>query len=236
MKAECKFVVGSLTFTLAIYLVYASGIVNFINDLPHLQALIRQSGIFGYSLYILLFVIATLLLLPGSVLVIGGGIIFGPLLGTLLSLVAATLTSSVSFLIARWMGRDLVLKYVGDTTVFQAIEKGIARNGIDFLILTRLIPLFPYNIQNYAYGLTTIAFWPYTLISALTTLPGIVIYTVMASDLANEGITLRFILQLCLAGLALFILVQLAKLYARHKHVDLSASRRSPLTHPKNEG
>ncbi|EOX7250977.1 TVP38/TMEM64 family protein, partial [Escherichia coli] len=141
MKAECKFVVGSLTFALAIYLVYVSGIFNFINDLAHLQALIRQSGIFGYSLYILLFVIATLLLLPGSVLVIGGGIIFGPLLGTLLSLVAATLASSVSFLIARWMGRDLVLKYVGDTTVFQAIEKGIARNGIDFLILTRLIPL-----------------------------------------------------------------------------------------------
>lgn len=154
---------------------------------------------------------------------IAGGIVFGPLLGTLLSLIAATLASSCSFLLARWLGRDLLLKYVGHSHTFQAIEKGIARNGIDFLILTRLIPLFPYNIQNYAYGLTTIAFWPYTLISALTTLPGIVIYTVMASDLANEGITLRFILQLCLAGLALFILVQLAKLYARHKHVDLSA-------------
>ena len=167
---------------------------------------------------------------------IAGGIVFGPLLGTLLSLIAATLASSCSFLLARWLGRDLLLKYVGHSHTFQAIEKGIARNGIDFLILTRLIPLFPYNIQNYAYGLTPIAFWPYTLISALTTLPGIVIYTVMASDLANEGITLRFILQLCLAGLALFILVQLAKLYARHKHVDLSASRRSPLSHPKNEG
>ncbi len=164
---------------------------------------------------------------------IAGGIVFGPLLGTLLSLIAATLASSCSFLLARWLGRDLLLKYVGHSHTFRAIEKGIARNGIDFLILTRLIPLFPYNIQNYAYGLTTIAFWPYTLISALTTLPGIVIYTVMASDLANEGITLRFILQLCLAGPALFILVQLAKLYARHKHVDLSASRRSPLTHPK---
>ncbi len=125
---------------------------------------------------------------------------FGPLLGTLLSLIAATLASSCSFLLARWLGRDLLLKYVGYSHTFQAIEKGIARNGIDFLILTRLIPLFPYNIQNYAYGLTTIAFWPYTLISALTTLPGIVIYTVMANDLANEGITLRFILQLCLAG------------------------------------
>ena len=236
MNAERKFLFACLIFALVIYAIHAFGLFDLLTDLPHLQTLIRQSGFFGYSLYILLFIIATLLLLPGSILVIAGGIVFGPLLGTLLSLIAATLASSCSFLLARWLGRDLLLKYVGHSNTFQAIEKGIARNGIDFLILTRLIPLFPYNIQNYAYGLTTIAFWPYTLISALTTLPGIVIYTVMASDLANEGITLRFILQLCLAGLALFILVQLAKLYARHKHVDLSASRRSPLTHTKNEG
>ncbi len=236
MNAERKFLLACLIFALVIYAIHAFGLFDLLTDLPHLQTLIRQSGLFGYSLYILLFIIATLFLLPGSILVIAGGIVFGPLLGTLLSLIAATLASSCSFLLARWLGRDLLLKYVGHSHTFQAIEKGIARNGIDFLILTRLIPLFPYNIQNYAYGLTTIAFWPYTLISALTTLPGIVIYTVMASDLANEGITLRFILQLCLAGLALFILVQLAKLYARHKHVDLSASRRSPLSHPKNEG
>ncbi|EFL5769130.1 TVP38/TMEM64 family protein [Escherichia coli] len=236
MNAERNFLFACLIFALVIYAIHAFGLFDLLTDLPHLQTLIRQSGLFGYSLYILLFIIATLFLLPGSILVIAGGIVFGPLLGTLFSLIAATLASSCSFLLARWLGRDLLLKYVGHSHTFQAIEKGIARNGIDFLILTRLIPLFPYNIQNYAYGLTTIAFWPYTLISALTTLPGIVIYTVMASDLANEGITLRFILQLCLAGLALFILVQLAKLYARHKHVDLSASRRSPLTHPKNEG
>ncbi|HEC3130934.1 TPA: TVP38/TMEM64 family protein [Escherichia coli] len=236
MNAERKFLFACLIFALVIYAIHAFGLFELLTDLPHLQTFIRQSGLFGYSLYILLFIIATLFLLPGSILVIAGGIVFGPLLGTLLSLIAATLASSCSFLLARWLGRDLLLKYVGHSHTFQSIEKGIARNGIDFLILTRLIPLFPYNIQNYAYGLTTIAFWPYTLISALTTLPGIVIYTVMASDLANEGITLRFILQLCLAGLALFILVQLAKLYARHKHVDLSASRRSPLSHPKNEG
>ncbi|TGB66988.1 TVP38/TMEM64 family protein [Escherichia sp. E4736] len=236
MNAERKFLFACLFFALIIYAIHAFGLFDLLTDLPHLQTLIRQSGLFGYSLYILLFIIATLFLLPGSVLVIAGGIVFGPLTGTLLSLIAATLASSCSFLLARFLGRDLLLKYVGHCHTFQAIEKGITRNGIDFLILTRLIPLFPYNIQNYAYGLTAIAFWPYTLISALTTLPGIVIYTVMASDLASEGITLRFILQLCLAGLALFILVQLAKLYARHKHVDLSALRRSPLTHTKNEG
>lgn len=166
MNAERKFLFACLIFALVIYAIHAFGLFDLLTDLPHLQTLIRQSGFFGYSLYILLFIIATLLLLPGSILVIAGGIVFGPLLGTLLSLIAATLASSCSFLLARWLGRDLLLKYVGHSHTFQAIEKGIARNGIDFLILTRLIPLFPYNIQNYAYGLTTIAFWPYTLISA----------------------------------------------------------------------
>ncbi len=159
-------------------------------------------------------------------LVLVGGIAFGPWLGTLLSLIAATVASAVSFLLARWLGRALLLKYVGHTTTFQAIERGIARSGIDFLILTRLIPLFPYNIQNYAYGLTAIPFWPYTLVSALTTLPGIFIYTLMASELATHGLTLAFILKLSLAGLALFALVQAAKRYARHKRVDLSKEER----------
>lgn len=184
-----------------------------------LQRLILQSGTIGYGLYIALFILATVCLMPGSVLVLVGGMVFGPWLGTLLSLVAATLASAVSFLLARALGRTLLLNYVGHTATFQAIERGIARNGIDFLILTRLIPLFPYNIQNYAYGLTAIPFWSYTLISALTTLPGIFIYTFMASELAADGITLAFVLKLSLAGLALFALVQAAKGYARQKRV-----------------
>lgn len=159
--------------------------------------------------------------MPGSVLVLAGGMVFGPWLGTLLSLVAATLASALSFLLARWLGRTLLLKYVGHTATFQAIERGITRSGTDFLILTRLIPLFPYNIQNYAYGLTAIPFWRYTLISALTTLPGIFIYTVMASELAAEGITWPFIVKLTLAGIALFALIQAAKGYARRKRVEL---------------
>ncbi|PJR58887.1 hypothetical protein CWM52_22230 [Raoultella sp. T31] len=82
------------------------------------------------------------------------------------------------------MGRDLLLKYAGHTATFQAIERGIARSGTDFLIFTRLVPLFPYNIQNYAYGLTAIPFGSFMLISLLTTLPGLFIYTLMASELA----------------------------------------------------
>lgn len=169
--------------------------------------------------YVALFIIATLCLIPGSLLVIAGGVLFGPLTGSLLSFAAATVASSLSFLIARWLGRDLLQRYVGHTAVFQAIERGIARSGSDFLILTRLVPLFPYNIQNYAYGLTAIPFWPFTLISAVTTLPGLVIYSVMASELAREGAPLAFALKLSLAGGLLFALVQMGKRFARARRV-----------------
>lgn len=147
-----------------------------------------------------------------------------PLAGTLISLFAATVASALSFLLARWLGRELLLKYVGHTATFQAIEKGIAHSGTDFLILTRLVPLFPYNIQNYAYGLTAISFWSFTFISAVTTLPGIFIYTLMSHELASEGITLIFIAKLSVAGIVLFALVQVAKAWARDKHVDPSVN------------
>ncbi|MEB7555912.1 TVP38/TMEM64 family protein [Kluyvera cryocrescens] len=201
--------------------IHRFGLSDLITNFRHLQQLIGQSGTLGYVIYITLFIVATVCLMPGSVLVLAGGMVFGPWLGTLLSLVAATLASALSFLLARWLGRTLLLKYVGHTATFQAIERGMTRSGTDFLILTRLIPLFPYNIQNYAYGLTAIPFWRYTLISALTTLPGIFIYTYMASELVAQGITLPFVLKLSLAGVALFALVQTAKGYARRKRVEL---------------
>lgn len=194
------------------------GLHDLLTHLHLLQDTLRHQGAWGYLVYAALFIIATLCLIPGSLLVIAGGMLFGPLTGSLLSFAAATLASSLSFLIARWLGRDLLQRYVGHT-VFQAIERGIARSGCDFLILTRLVPLFPYNIQNYAYGLTAIRFWPFTLISAVTTLPGLVIYSVMASELAREGVTLAFALKLSLAGGLLFALVQIGKRFARARRV-----------------
>ena len=142
---------------------------------------------FGYTLYILLFIVAALCLIPGSILVIVGGVLFGPVAGTLISLVAATVASALSFLLARWLGRDLLLKYVGHTTMFQTIEKGIAHSGVDFLILTRLVPLFPYNLQNFAYGITDIGFAPYAVYSALFMLPGTAVYTVAAAGLVDPA-------------------------------------------------
>lgn len=204
-----------------LYALHHLGLGTLLGHFSSLQAMIRQRGACGYLLYVLLFILATVFLLPGSVLVIVGGMVFGTTVGTLLSLIAATFASALSFLIARGLGREVLLKYVGHTAIFKSIEKGMNNNGLDFLILTRLIPLFPYNIQNYAWGLTAIRFWPYTLISAITTLPGIFIYTAMANQLATQGVTSGFLLTLCLAGGVLFMLVQAAKRYARYKRIDL---------------
>ena len=112
------------------------GLHDLLTHLHLLQDTLRHQGAWGYLVYAALFIIATLCLIPGSLLVIAGGMLFGPLTGSLLSFAAATLASSLSFLIARWLGRDLLQRYVGHTTVFQAIERGIARSGCDFLILT----------------------------------------------------------------------------------------------------
>lgn len=84
MNAERKFLFACLIFALVIYAFHAFGLFELLTDLPHLLTLIRQSGLFGYSLYILLFIIATLFLLPGSILVIAGGIVLAALRDTTL--------------------------------------------------------------------------------------------------------------------------------------------------------
>ena len=165
--------------------------------------------------------ICVLVFLIATTVVVAGGVIFGALTGALLSLFAATLGSSLSFLIARFFCRDVLISRLGHTKSFRAIERGIARNGIDFLILTRLVPLFPYNIQSYLYGLTPIAFWPFTFISALSMLPGVALYSFMAAELAREGISQQFMMELCLSGFLLFTLIQIAKAYGRYKQINL---------------
>ncbi|AOV98683.1 hypothetical protein A9798_16985 [Edwardsiella hoshinae] len=181
-------------------------------DLTALRQLLGTQG-FLYSAvgYVLLFVVASLLLFPGSALVIAAGLLFGPVWGTLLSLLAATLASACAFLLARHLGRGWLLVRFGDRPLFQRIVRGIDTYGVDFLIFTRLVPLFPYNIQNYAYGLTAIGFWRYTLISALTLLPGTWVYSYLAATLAEQGITWRVSGELLLCGLLLFALTQAAR-------------------------
>ncbi|AKM46406.1 Uncharacterized membrane protein YdjX, related to fungal oxalate transporter, TVP38/TMEM64 family [Edwardsiella anguillarum] len=186
-------------------------------DLAALQRLLGEMGfVYGALGYMILFIAASLMLFPGSILVIAAAMLFGVWWGTLFSLLAATLASACAFLLARYLGRDWLQARFGSRPLFQRIALGMTRYGVDFLIFTRLVPLFPYNIQNYAYGLTDIGFWRYTWISALTLLPGTFLYSYMAATLAQRGVTWQVSVELLLCGLLLFSITQAARQVYRH--------------------
>ncbi|MBW7980984.1 putative membrane protein YdjX (TVP38/TMEM64 family) [Enterobacillus tribolii] len=176
------------------------------SNIDQLQLWVTRHGWAGIIGYIALFVAASLFLFPGSVLVIAGGVLFGVWQGTLISLLAATLASSLSFLLARYLGRDWLLARFGHSPRFQKIDTGISFYGVDFLIFTRLVPMFPYNLQNYVYGLTAIPFWRYCWISAVTMLPGTWMYSYMAHQLAVQGITWDTGVRLLACGMGIFAL------------------------------
>lgn len=130
-------------------------------------------------LFIGLYTVATVLFLPGSVLTLAGGALFGPVWGTLYSLCGATLGAVSAFLITRYVASNEVqarLDASADGQVGRLI-KGIEAEGWRFVAFTRLVPLFPFNLLNYAFGLTRIPLLQYTLATFAFMLPGALAYT-----------------------------------------------------------
>lgn len=206
---------------LIFYFAYSIGLIDSIRDINKFKELIKDSGGLGYLIYILVYILAAVFSLPASVITIGGGVLFGPIKGAILALIGATLGASVAFLIARYFARDFITKKFGNNPIFRKIEMGFEKNGRDFLILTRLVPIFPYNLQNYAYGITNIKLSTYTGISFITMAPGAFIYAYMAGDIAQNGFNNTLFLKLLAAGTILFIISRIPKFLARKKDLDL---------------
>lgn len=126
--------------------------------------------IFG-SVYIL----ATAFALPGSVLTVSGGILFGTMWGTVINLVSATLGASAAFLLARYLGREFVEKWTRGK--LKRFDQKIGEHGFTTVFYLRLVPLFPFNLLNFSLGLTQIRFRDYFLASLLGMAPGTFVYT-----------------------------------------------------------
>lgn len=144
-------------------------------DAAALQAWVEGAGSAAPLLFIALYAAATVLFLPGSVITLAGGVLFGPVWGTLWSLAGATLGASLAFLIARHLGGYWVARRAGPH--LSRLNDGVAAEGWRFVAFVRLVPLFPFNLLNYALGLTRIAFLTYVLASAFFMLPGALAYT-----------------------------------------------------------
>ncbi|MCW0203443.1 MAG: VTT domain-containing protein [Rhodanobacter thiooxydans] len=144
-------------------------------DTAALQAWVEGAGAAGSVLFMGIHALATVLFLPGAVITLAGGALFGPLWGTLWNLTGATVGAALAFLIARHLGADWVTRRAGPR--MQRLSEGVASEGWHFVAFVRLVPLFPFNLLDYALGLTRISFMTYRLATWVFMLPGAFAYT-----------------------------------------------------------
>ena len=183
---------------------------------------IQGLGIVGYVVFSLIYIAAAVFMLPAAILTIVAGVAFGPIVGGILALIAATIGATAAFLVARYVARGMIVNKFQDNPIFKKIDEGFAANGISFLILTRLVPIFPYNIQNYVYGLTSINVLTFAGVSFITMAPGAFIYAYMAGTIVEEGFTLRLLIQFAIAGVILFLVSLIPKYIAKKKGIKLN--------------
>lgn len=138
--------------------------------------LAESSGPYGAVYFTLSYILATLLLLPASVLTLAAGYLFGALKGTALVSLASTAGASLAFLIARYLARPLVARQLAKFERFGSVDRAIAKDGWKIVFLWRLSPLFPFALSNYMFGLTGVGFAEYVLASWVAMLPATFTY------------------------------------------------------------
>ena len=165
---------------IGLFLLLAVGITAAINyrelfNAELLENWVKEAGSAGPVIYILVYAVGTLFFLPGSVLTLTGGALFGPVMGTFVNLTGATLGALGAFLIARYLAHDWVENKTGGR--IKTLMDGVENEGWRFVAFVRLVPLFPFNLLNYALGLTGIKLIHYVIASYVFMLPGAIAYT-----------------------------------------------------------
>ncbi|MBA2114178.1 TVP38/TMEM64 family protein [Bremerella alba] len=144
--------------------------------LKSLENWISSLGIWGPVVLTLTYIVATVFFVPGTILTLLAGAIFGLGIGTVVVSIGATIGAALCFLIARYAARDRVAHWAERYPFFAAIDSAIGEGGWKIVALLRLSPAIPFNVQNYLYGLTSVRFWPYVIASWLAMLPGTFLY------------------------------------------------------------
>ncbi len=144
-------------------------------DAAALENWVNSAAAAGPLLFMAIYALVTVLFLPGSVITLVGGALFGPVWGTLWNLTGATIGASLAFLISRYLGADWVVRRAGPR--IRRLDDGVSAEGWRFVAFVRLVPLFPFNLLNYALGLTRIPFLAYVLATWIFMLPGAIAYT-----------------------------------------------------------
>lgn len=152
-----------------------------------LVAWIRGAGMAGVAVYAAAYILSALLMLPGSILTFGAGFAYGPVFGTLLVSPVSVVAATLAFLLGRTVARGWVANRVERDPRFAAIDAAIGRQGFRVVALLRLTPVFPFSILNYALGLTQVRLRDYVLGSFVGMLPATFMYVYLGSLITNVG-------------------------------------------------
>ncbi len=177
-------------------------------DATALQHWAEQAGVAAPLLFMVIYAIGTVLFLPGSVLTLAGGALFGPVMGTFYNLTAATVGAVLAFIIARYLASDWVEQKTGGR--LKKLKEGVENEGWRFVAFVRLVPLFPFNLLNYALGLTRIRLSHYFIATYVCMLPGAIAYTYLGyagreAVAGAEGLIQKGLLALALLAIVAFL-------------------------------
>ncbi|MDF2881880.1 MAG: associated Golgi protein-like protein [Clostridiaceae bacterium] len=180
-----------LTFIIIIILIKQYNIYYFFSfeNISELKLYIKSFGIMAPCVFILMFALATVLFVPGLPITVLSGILFGAFWGTVYVVIGSTIGVSLAFFIGRYIGREFVKKMAGKNERMSRLDNYIKEQGNTILIISRLVPLFPFNLQNYVYGITDIKFGTYFWYSLIFMVPGTFIYTCFGA-LAYSSMTM----------------------------------------------
>ncbi|MGF1539637.1 MAG: TVP38/TMEM64 family protein [Pleurocapsa sp.] len=192
-------------------------------DREQLQIWLKNMGILAPIIYILLYTIGTLLILPSTPLNLTGGAIFGIWWGTIWTTVAALIAAIVAFGFTRTVGREIIAqKFAGR---WEAIDAEIRLGGLFYMFAIRLLPIIPYGLVNFAAGLTSIQFKDYFIGTLIGTLPGVLPFVMMGSGISelSQGNILPLMCAFALTG----ILVGGATWYRRRRQNPQNALKKA---------
>ncbi|GIW92389.1 MAG: hypothetical protein KatS3mg110_0430 [Pirellulaceae bacterium] len=184
---------------------------------------VESVGPWGPVLLAGVYAVACVFFIPGSMLTLGAGFLFGVVRGTIAVSAGSVLGATAAFLFGRTLLRGWVEKRIAGNPRFCAIDRALGQHGFKIVLLVRLSPVFPFNLLNYAFGLTDVRLWEYVLASWIGMLPGTLMYVYLGTALksladvvagAPKGGTFQnlfFIVGLAMTVIATIVITQVAR-------------------------
>lgn len=206
------FIVIIITILILNHIFGWSSYISDMDNLKFLSRMVEENQVLALALYTVITIVACVVLaLPGVTFAILAGLLFGPWLGTLACSFATTIGAAIAFIVGRFFLQDSIRPMVIKNKLLKKwLFDSTGKNQIFILMITRLVPIFPYNLQNFAYGITDMKFSTYTIGSLLFMLPGTAMYTVGTAGIADKEnrmlyIGIAVILAVVVMGVGIFL-------------------------------